>query len=116
MAVADHDLDRAVGEPAGDVDRRPRVHHGIRHKLAGEQHGIVHEPVPVGGAGHHPGLQRVPHETPRRGGRFRFRLVRRAGDTNLRSHAPIVTDSGIVNLQFSHDARERGRGASSHCR
>jgi hypothetical protein len=113
VAVADHDLDGAVGQPAGHLDRRARVYHGVGHQLAGQQHRIIQEPVRVPGAGHLPRLQRVADKTSGRGGRLRLGLVCRGCDENVRSHAPIVTDSGIVSVQFSEDAREPVRGGSS---
>ena len=90
VAIADHDLDPAAGQLAGDLDRGPGVHHRIGDKLAGEQHGVIDEAVADGrGAADEPGLQRVADEAACRSGGRRLRLVCRGRDKTVQSlHVP----------------------------
>ena len=113
VPVADDHLDRAVGQPARNLHRRARVHHGVGDQLAGQQDRVVDQPVPIGcRTGHQPRLERLAHKPPRGGSGRRLRLVRRARDEIVWSHAPlgsllgvpasIVTDSRILSSQFSN--------------
>jgi hypothetical protein len=90
VAVADHHLDPAAGQLAGDLDRGPGVHHRIGDELTGEQHGVIDEAMAHGrGAVDEPGLQRVADKAARRSGGRRLRLVCRGRDKTVQSlHVP----------------------------
>ena len=81
MTVANRDLQLAGGQPAGDIERGPRVHHRVGDQFAGEEHGVVDQPVRVPGPGGDvPRLEGPADETASCRGSRRLGLVGRRRD------------------------------------